>query len=150
MIVLSGADLVLPDRILTPGTLVIEAGRIVEIRSGVVTGSPPAGDTHPHAALSNHYIVPGFVDVHVHSVEGVDALDGPDAIGAIGAELPRYGVTSFCPTTVACGPAALRTMLEQVRGLRADPAGGRPGFCPFTSRATSSAPTIAELNRLRV
>ena len=26
----------------------------------------------------------------------------------VAATLPRYGVTAFCPTTVACGPAALR------------------------------------------
>jgi len=32
MIVLSGGDLVLPDRILSAATLVIDAGRIVEIR----------------------------------------------------------------------------------------------------------------------
>jgi N-acetylglucosamine-6-phosphate deacetylase len=130
MIVLSGADLVLPDRILTSGTLVIEAGRIVEIRSGAVPGTPPAGVTHPHTALSNHYIVPGFVDVHVHGLEGFDVLDGPDAIGAIAAKLPRYGVTAFCPTTVACGPAALRTTLEQVRALRVDPTGGRARVLP--------------------
>ena len=34
MIVLSGAELVLPDRILTPGTLVIDGERIAEIRPG--------------------------------------------------------------------------------------------------------------------
>ena len=34
MIVLSGADIVLPDHILSPGTLVVENGRIAEIRSG--------------------------------------------------------------------------------------------------------------------
>jgi len=42
MTVLSGAALVLPDRILTPGTLTIQGDRIVDIRSGsasaVVTG----------------------------------------------------------------------------------------------------------------
>ena len=27
-----------------------------------------------------HYIVPGFIDVHVHGVEGIDTLDGGDAI----------------------------------------------------------------------
>ena len=36
MILLSGAELVLPDRMLAPGTLVIEGGRITEIRPGAV------------------------------------------------------------------------------------------------------------------
>ena len=119
MIVLSGADLVLPDRILTPGTLVVDGDRIVEIRPG----SLPARTHTQHSAFAfhGHYIVPGFIDVHVHGIEGTDTLDPGEAIAAIAARLPRYGVTAFCPTTVACEPAALRAMLEQVRRARAEP-----------------------------
>ena len=113
MIVLSGAALVLPDRILSPGTLVIDNGRIAEIRSDM-----PSAATPTHFAFHGHYIVPGFIDVHVHGVEGVDTLDSPSAIGTIASALPRYGVTAFCPTTVACGPAALRGVLDQVRHAR--------------------------------
>jgi N-acetylglucosamine-6-phosphate deacetylase len=119
MIVLSGASLVLPDRVLSPGTLVIEDGRIAEVRSDTPSGS------HAAFAFHGHYIVPGFIDVHVHGVDGIDALDpGPDggAVAAIAARMPRYGVTAFCPTTVACGPAALRTVLDQVRRARETPA----------------------------
>ena len=118
MIVLSGASLVLPDRVLSPGTLVIEDGRIAEVRS-----DPPSGG-HAAFAFHGHYIVPGFIDVHMHGVEGVDALDvlpGEGAVAAIAARLPRYGVTGFCPTTVACGPQALRNVLDQVRRARETP-----------------------------
>jgi N-acetylglucosamine-6-phosphate deacetylase len=117
MIVLSGATLVLPDRLLSPGTLVIDEGRIVEIRS-----DPPGGSSQSQFAFHGHYIVPGFVDVHVHGVEGVDAHDAGDSIATIAARLPRYGVTAFCPTTVACTPDALRHVLDQVRRARAIPA----------------------------
>jgi N-acetylglucosamine-6-phosphate deacetylase len=71
VIVLSGAALVLPDRILSPGTLVIEEGRIAEIRPDAASG----GHADSHFAFHGHYIVPGFIDVHVHGVDGVDALD---------------------------------------------------------------------------
>ena len=119
MIVLSGASLVLPDRVLSPGTLVIEDGRIAEIRSDTPSGG------HAAFAFHGHYIVPGFIDLHVHGIDGVDALDArPDggAVAAIAARLPRYGVTAFCPTTVACGPEALRRVLDQVRSARKTPA----------------------------
>ncbi len=119
MIVLSGASLVLPDRVLSPGTLVIEDGRIADVRSDA-----PAGG-HTAFAFHGHYIVPGFIDVHVHGVDGVDSLDARpdnDAIAAIAARLPRYGVTAFCPTTVACAPDALRRVLDQVRRARETPA----------------------------
>jgi N-acetylglucosamine-6-phosphate deacetylase len=114
MIVLSGASLVLPDRLLAPGTLVIDGGRIAEIKSG-------AAESSPAFAYHGHYIVPGFIDVHVHGVGGVDSLDPGDAIEAIATGLARYGVTAFCPTTVACAPAALRGVLEQIRRVRAAP-----------------------------
>ena len=118
MIVLSGASLVLPDRVLSPGTLVIEDGRIAEVRSDTPSGG------HTAFAFHGHYIVPGFIDVHVHGVDGVDALDarpGGDAVAAIAARLPRYGGTACCPTTVACGPEALRRVLDQVRRARETP-----------------------------
>ena len=115
MIVLSGAELVLPDRILSPGTLVVDGGRIVDIRPGAV-------QTDTGFAFHGHYIVPGFVDVHVHGVEGVDSLQGGDAIASIAARLTRYGVTAFCPTAVACAPEALRRLLAQVRRAREAPA----------------------------
>src|SRR5438445_12120105 len=121
MIVLSGAALVLPDRILSPGTLVIDGDRIVEIRAD----APSSGHAHPLFAFHGHYIVPGFIDVHVHGVEGIDALDAAAAGGSIAAiaeRLPKYGVTAFCPTTVACGPEALRGVLDQVRRAREAPA----------------------------
>jgi len=118
MIVLSGASLVLPDRVLSPGTLVVDDGRIAEVRSDAPSGG------HASFAFHGHYIVPGFIDVHMHGVDGVDSLDvrpDGDAIAAIAARLPRYGVTAFCPTTVACGPEALRQVLDQVRRARETP-----------------------------
>src|SRR5262249_44648843 len=47
------------------------------------------------------------------------SLDEGDPIAAIADRLPRYGVTAFCPTTVACAPAPLRRVLDQVRAARA-------------------------------
>ena len=37
--------------------------------------------------------MPGFVDVHVHGIEGIDVLDGADAVADVAARLPKYGVT---------------------------------------------------------
>jgi N-acetylglucosamine-6-phosphate deacetylase len=127
MIVLSGAELVLPDRILTPGTLAIENGRIADIRPGGAQGRMPSGHSPSLFAFHGHYIVPGFIDVHVHGVDGFDSLDGDTAVRSIAARLPRYGVTAFCPTTVACAPDALRLVLDQVRSARetADPRSAR-------------------------
>jgi N-acetylglucosamine-6-phosphate deacetylase len=109
MLVLSGADLVLPGGIQSGAALVIEGDRITDI-----TGSAD----RTTSSLAGHFIVPGFVEVHVHGLEGVDTLDGPDAVATIAQRLPKYGVTSFCPTTVACAPGTLRGVLQAVHGLR--------------------------------
>lgn len=114
MLVLADASIVLPDRVLTPGTLVLEGDRIVDVRAGTL--SAHAGV--PRRELTGYYLVPGFIDVHVHGVEGYDTLDGGDCLRQMAARLPRYGVTAFCPTTVACGPDALRGLLDSVRQLR--------------------------------
>jgi N-acetylglucosamine-6-phosphate deacetylase len=106
---LTGATIVLPDRLIQSGQLVIESGRIVE-----VSHTPSAGGRE----LPGHFIVPGFIDVHVHGVEGTDTLAGDDAIARIAAALPKFGVTAFCPTSIACSPEVLRRMLEGVRAAR--------------------------------
>jgi len=117
MIVLSGAALVLPDRILSPGTLIIDGDRIAEVR-------PDAPSAGPHSlfAFHGHYIVPGFIDVHMHGADGIDTLDEGDPVAALARQLPRYGVTGFCPTTIACAPDALRRVLDAVRLAREVPA----------------------------
>ncbi|MBE3131945.1 MAG: N-acetylglucosamine-6-phosphate deacetylase, partial [Acidobacteria bacterium] len=117
MIILSGADLVLPDRLLGPGTLVIEGTRIIEVRPGTVATFPGAD----HVNLRDCCVVPGFIDIHVHGIDGHDVLDGPYAIPAMAARLPRFGVTAFCPTTIACAPAPLRAALAAVRAARVAP-----------------------------
>ena len=118
MIVLSGADLVLPDRILSAGTIVIDGGRIVDIR------------TDTNGTLHHHYIVPGFIDVHIHGVAGVDVLDGAGAVATIAERLPQHGVTAFCPTTMASGSEALHGVLSQVRDLREAPPGRHARVLP--------------------
>ena len=110
MIALSGADVVLPDRVVQGGSIVIDRGRIAAIEPRAID----AGAGRTVVDLANYTIVPGFVDVHVHGIEGVDVLDGPDAVDDVAKRLPKYGVTAFCPTSVACTPARLTTMLSGV------------------------------------
>lgn len=114
MMVIAGGDLVLPDRIVTGASLVIDGARIAAIE----TASRPdvAGATIVDAR--DAYVVPGFIDVHVHGVEGFDTLDEGHPVDEIAARLPRYGVTAFCPTTVACPPHPLQAMLREVAAAR--------------------------------
>ncbi len=125
MIVVSGGDLILSGRVVSEGSIVIEGGRITAIEPRRID---PAGATIIDA--SDSYIAPGFIDVHVHGLHGHDTLDGDGAIARIAAILPRYGVTAFCPTTVACGPDDLRGVLQQIRQARVSPVAGSARVLP--------------------
>jgi N-acetylglucosamine-6-phosphate deacetylase len=48
-------------------------------------------------------------------------LDGPGSVEAVARRLVRYGVTSFCPTSVASPLPVLEAFLAEVRQLRASP-----------------------------
>jgi N-acetylglucosamine-6-phosphate deacetylase len=114
---LSGADLVLPDRVASGHALVIEGDRIVDIASG------PRMIATDEVRLdrAGHFVLPGFIDVHVHGAAGGDVLDGDGAVATLAKLMPRWGVTAFCPTTVACAPEALHTFLTEVARLRGGP-----------------------------
>mgnify|MGYP000844863320 CR=1 FL=1 len=115
MLVLSGATLVCPDRLISPGTLVIDGDRIADVRADVLHASDSSS-----LPLHGHLIVPAFIDVHMHGLGGVDTLDGTGAVTRIASLLPRYGVAAFSPTSVACDPIVLRTFLADVGEARAN------------------------------
>jgi N-acetylglucosamine-6-phosphate deacetylase len=117
---LSGARLVLPDRVVDGGSLIVDGDRIAEIRAGAVDSADGAA-VHD---LAGRTVVPGFIDVHVHGVEGCDTLASDDGVGEMARRLPRYGVTAFCPTTIACTPSDLRRVLQCIRASRME---SRPG-----------------------
>jgi N-acetylglucosamine-6-phosphate deacetylase len=119
MIVLVAGRLVLPDRVLSNASLLIEDGLIVGVEPRPV--SPADAERY---TVAEGIVVPGFVDVHVHGVAGTDVLDDADAVRRVALVLPRYGVTGFCPTSVACDPAMLARFLGAVGRARldADPA----------------------------
>jgi len=112
---LTGASVVLADRLTDGLTVVIEGDRVVDLLSGPRLASP----AETRIALDGHTIVPGFIDVHVHGVSGHDVLDGPGAVAAVAKLLPRWGVTAFCPTSVACTPQALEMLLDATARARA-------------------------------
>lgn len=84
---------VFEDRIEDPG--------MVEVTNGVITYAGPADRFHSHYTdLSNHFICPGFIDVHLHAVDGYDFMDGDfSSFKKIQQSLPQYGVTCFLATS---------------------------------------------------
>jgi len=62
-------------------------------------------DTHittitPLPEAPDRYILPGFIDTHVHGGNGHDTMDGPDAIRALSRFHLAHGTTTILPTTI--------------------------------------------------
>src|SRR5947208_1451801 len=61
------------------------------------------------------YVVPGFIDVHVHGSNGHDTMDAtPEAIHGMAAFYVKHGVTSYYPTTMTMPAPAIQAALENV------------------------------------
>ena len=115
MVRLRGGTVVGPDGLVERGALVIADGVIAEI-------APDAGASADDFDCTSGWIVPGFIDTHIHGSHGVDVLAGGDAVARVAATLPRYGVTGFLPTSVACAPPDLADFLAAVAAAAAVPA----------------------------
>ncbi|MEZ5294678.1 MAG: N-acetylglucosamine-6-phosphate deacetylase [Vicinamibacterales bacterium] len=112
---LSGGRVVTPDGVLDGAVVSVADGRIVDVAA---SGAAAAGDVD----CSGCWVLPGFLDTHVHGTDGVDVLAGPDAVAQVAAGLTRYGVTGFCPTSLACPPGPLAAFLDAVAAAQAEPA----------------------------
>lgn len=45
------------------------------------------------------YLIPGFIDMHIHGIGGHDAMDGTvEAVTSMSKEVLKRGVTSYLPT----------------------------------------------------
>lgn len=112
------ASLVLPDRVVHGGGLVVEKGRIVEV---LAAGSSKPGGID----LGGRYLAPGFVDVHVHGGDGADFMDGtPEAFAAVGRCHLRHGTTSLTPTSTVASNEQYDRFLTLTAELLGKPNGG--------------------------
>ncbi|CAN5834038.1 N-acetylglucosamine-6-phosphate deacetylase [soil metagenome] len=140
MSVIRARQVVLPDRVVESAEVVVDDGRIAEVR----------GTTGP---LDHQTVVPGLVDLQVNGHDDVDvATAAGDEWDRLAVLLLAQGVTAWCPTLVTgplasyAGPldriAAARSRSTPTTGLRTGPEilgahlegpflGGRPGAHPI-------------------
>ena len=94
---IKNGSIVTKNRILQ-GCIVIEDGKILEVGyMGDITQNAKVIDAE------GAFIMPGFVEVHVHGGGGFDYMDGTvEAFNAVSKVHRDHGTTTILPTTVAC------------------------------------------------
>ena len=107
-----------------------ENGLSVRLKDGKIAevGECLQAETgEPEIDLAGDFLLPGFVDVHIHAFGGKDIMQGEDAVRTMSRELRRLGVAAFCPTTMSAGPEETRNAVEGIRAVmkRPEPAGAQ-------------------------
>ena len=73
--------------------------------------------------LEGDYLLPGFVDVHIHAFRGCDTMRGETDIRKMSRELARTGTGAFCPTTMSASETDTAEVLAAVRSVMERPEG---------------------------
>ena len=109
--IFSNARLILPDGIQDDLEVVVEEGKIAEVRPRT---SADAVD------LGGNYLAPGFVDLHIHGALGRDTMEASaDAFRAICDYHASGGTTTLLLTTVTAPAEEIVDVLRAVRESRA-------------------------------
>ena len=134
--IFSNARLIFPDGIRDGLELIVENGKIVEIREGTTADS---------IDLGGNYLAPGFIDLHIHGAVGRDTMEAtPESFRAICDYHAGGGTTSLLLTTVTAPIAEIVSVLRAVRAL----AGGIKQIAgvhvegPFISKSKAGAQRV--------
>jgi N-acetylglucosamine-6-phosphate deacetylase len=117
----AGGIVVLEDRLLPGGEVEVRDGRITAVRPRSTQQVVPADVIDLHGG----YLVPGFIDLHVHGGAGGDFMDATaDAFRTVCRAHARHGTTSLLPTTTAARHEQHLAFLELCRHFRQEGTGG--------------------------
>ncbi|WP_069817383.1 N-acetylglucosamine-6-phosphate deacetylase [Streptomyces sp. TP-A0874] len=146
--VLTGARLALPSGVVEDGRLAVE-GRTI---------APPAGGGGTVWDLAGHWVVPGFVDMHVHGGGGASFSAGsPEEALRVIATHRRHGTTTMAASTVtgdledlARQAAVLAELVEQgdLAGIHFEGPFIAPGRCGAHEPALLREPDPADVRKL--
>ncbi len=139
MISLEG-NIVTDDGVLEGGTIRIEDGRIIEVLAepdgrtdrsltetdGQAVLSHAENNGNADFSLADGWIVPGFIDVHVHGGYGSDFMEAtPEAFDTITRFHGQHGTTSMLATTMTAPKSDIDAVLQTTADYMASaPAAG--------------------------
>lgn len=111
-------DLILPDRLLQDGCLVVRNGLIDFVGRW---DACPVDEQEKVRHITDGWIAPGYIDIHVHGGDNADYMDGTtDAVRIANRIHANHGTTTIFPTTTTGTPDQLDRMLHTCLSVQED------------------------------
>lgn len=106
-------NLILPDRIVEDGLVVISDGLIREVREAAGARGLTSAEVHDYRGC---WVSPGLVDVHLHGAVGREVMEAEtESLRKIAEHQAACGVTAFFPTTLTAPLEAVIKAIEAVK-----------------------------------
>jgi len=98
--IITHATVVSRDSLMEDYSVICEDGYIVDIFPTRVLNVKAPNAEAEIVDAKGKFLVPGFIDLHIHGLKGKLIDQGRDSFMAICRELPQFGVTAFLPTVL--------------------------------------------------
>jgi N-acetylglucosamine-6-phosphate deacetylase len=125
-----------------PHWIAWDDGRI----TGLGVGDPPDAPPTEVIDAAGCFVLPGFIDIHVHGAVGHDVMDAdPAGLAAMARFFAAHGVTGWLPTTLTHEHEALMAALNAIKARMADPVSDGAAILgarlegPYLNRAKAGA-----------
>ena len=114
--ILTNGTILTPLRKMEKGTIRVEGGEIQHISQSMPEELEEDGCEK--IDLKGNYVVPGFIDIHLHGGGGADLMDGTvDALRTITRTHAAHGTTALLPTTTTAPWEEIEQALDVIREL---------------------------------
>ena len=145
------------NEVVLKGNIVTDNGILkgsVSIGDGIIRGVGDITSRGEVVDFGNNYIVPGFIDMHIHGVHYALVDNGPDDLRSMCQILPMYGVTGFLPTVTPKPPGEDSKFLAELAGTKTEGAGIlgfhlEGPFLKLTGALTADAITGTGITRVK-
>ena len=111
---LYNANIIIEDKIIEKGWLIIERNIIKEVGEG----SPESKKYQQALDLEGSYLAPGLIDIHCHGGNGYDVMDKEDnSLEEISKYKLKEGVTGWLATPLTATPEELETACKRINNV---------------------------------
>ena len=100
-----------------------QANTDILVQNGLITaiGKGLSAPEQNVINVQGDYLLPGFVDIHIHAFMGMEVMQGEVAIRHMSRELKKVGVAGFLPTTMSASAEATKKALHGIYAVMQNP-----------------------------